>query len=172
MSSQRTSTCASSARVRRVPAPRSLSSTSSSKRAAEWVCPSPVTRSPPDPRATQDQRSRSRQARPYKDTFTPGVEFRARSSSSPKVHTAPSPRNSSTNPTAQIHRCTESLQEVWRVDPSQYGPGEVVHTLGWVLDYNRNLLFRRRRRGRVVGLDISGGWHILAFVLFLVYRLA
>ncbi|KAF8148389.1 hypothetical protein B0H34DRAFT_736775 [Crassisporium funariophilum] len=28
------------------------------------------------------------------------------------------------------------LKEVWRVDPAQYRPGEVVHTMGWPLDRN------------------------------------
>lgn len=27
------------------------------------------------------------------------------------------------------------VKEVWRVDPSQYRPGEVVHTMGWPLDW-------------------------------------
>lgn len=27
------------------------------------------------------------------------------------------------------------VKEVWRVDPDQYRPGEVVHTMGWPLDY-------------------------------------
>jgi electron-transferring-flavoprotein dehydrogenase len=27
------------------------------------------------------------------------------------------------------------VKEVWRVDPSRYRPGEVVHTMGWPLDY-------------------------------------
>lgn len=27
------------------------------------------------------------------------------------------------------------VKEVWRVDPSQYRPGEIVHTMGWPIDW-------------------------------------
>ena len=74
-----------------------------------------------------------------KDTFEPGMEFRARvtliaegahgSLSKELIHKFDL-RSHADPQTYGI-----GLKEVWRVDPSQYRPGEVVHTLGWPLDY-------------------------------------
>lgn len=74
-----------------------------------------------------------------KETFEPGMEFRARvtliaegahGSLSKKLIREFNLRRDADPQTYGI-----GLKEVWRVDPTQYRPGEVVHTLGWPLDY-------------------------------------
>ncbi|KAG8215938.1 hypothetical protein J3R82DRAFT_7912 [Butyriboletus roseoflavus] len=74
-----------------------------------------------------------------KETFEPGMEFRA------KVTLIAEGAHGSLSKEL-IHKfdlCKDAdpqtygigLKEVWRVDPSQYRPGSVVHTMGWPLDY-------------------------------------
>ncbi|KAF9242260.1 hypothetical protein BU15DRAFT_43952 [Melanogaster broomeanus] len=74
-----------------------------------------------------------------KDTFEPGMEFRAKvtliaegahGSLSKELINKFDLRKDSDPQTYGI-----GLKEVWRVDPSQYRPGQVVHTMGWPLDY-------------------------------------
>jgi electron-transferring-flavoprotein dehydrogenase len=78
-----------------------------------------------------------RQGRP-KDNFEPGMEFRA------KITLLAEGARGSLTKTA-LHRFNLQndsdpqtygfgVKEVWRVDPSQHRPGEVVHTMGWPLD--------------------------------------
>jgi electron-transferring-flavoprotein dehydrogenase len=57
------------------------------------------------------------------------------------------------------------LKEVWRVDPSQYRPGEVVHTMGWPLDYKTygggwvyHMDDGLVSLGLVIGLDYKNPW--------------
>lgn len=57
------------------------------------------------------------------------------------------------------------LKEVWRVDPSQYRPGEVVHTMGWPLDwrtYGGGWVYHMAdglvSLGLVIGLDYANPW--------------
>ncbi|KIJ62082.1 hypothetical protein HYDPIDRAFT_114920 [Hydnomerulius pinastri MD-312] len=79
-----------------------------------------------------------RQSR-MKESFEPGMEFRAKvtliaegahgSLSKELVNRFELRRN------ADPQTYGIGLKEVWRVDPSQYRPGEVVHTMGWPLDY-------------------------------------
>ncbi|KAH7882866.1 hypothetical protein F5I97DRAFT_1815644 [Phlebopus sp. FC_14] len=74
-----------------------------------------------------------------KDSFEPGMEFRAKvtliaegahgSLSKELIRKFDLRRN------ADPQTYGIGLKEVWRVDPSQYRPGEVVHTMGWPLDY-------------------------------------
>lgn len=54
------------------------------------------------------------------------------------------------------------VKEVWRVDPSQYRPGEVLHTLGWPLDnktYGGGWVYHMDEGmvslGLVIGLDYA-----------------
>jgi len=78
-----------------------------------------------------------RKGRP-KDNFEPGMEFRA------KVTLLAEGARGSLTKTALRHFKLQKdsdpqtygfgVKEVWRVDPSQYRPGEVVHTMGWPLD--------------------------------------
>ncbi|KAF9219207.1 hypothetical protein BS17DRAFT_804516 [Gyrodon lividus] len=74
-----------------------------------------------------------------KENFEPGMEFRAKvtliaegahGSLSKELINKFDLRRDSDPQTYGI-----GLKEVWRVDPSQYRPGEVVHTMGWPLDY-------------------------------------
>ncbi|KAH0831035.1 hypothetical protein J3R83DRAFT_13537 [Lanmaoa asiatica] len=74
-----------------------------------------------------------------KETFEPGMEFRAKvtliaegahgSLSKELIHKFDLRKD------ADPQTYGIGLKEVWRVDPSQYRPGEVVHTMGWPLDY-------------------------------------
>lgn len=74
-----------------------------------------------------------------KDSFEPGMEFRAkvtllaegaRGSLSKELIRKFNLRKDSDPQTYGI-----GVKEVWRVDGTQYRPGEVVHTMGWPLDY-------------------------------------
>ncbi|KAF8549239.1 FAD/NAD(P)-binding domain-containing protein [Imleria badia] len=74
-----------------------------------------------------------------KDTFEPGMEFRAKVTLIAEgAHGSLSKeliRKFDLRKDADPQTYGIGLKEVWRVDPSQYRPGEVVHTLGWPLDY-------------------------------------
>ncbi|KAF8660483.1 hypothetical protein AX16_001609 [Volvariella volvacea WC 439] len=57
------------------------------------------------------------------------------------------------------------VKEVWRVDPEQYRPGEVIHTLGWPLDwstYGGGWVYHMDEGlvslGLVIGLDYKNPW--------------
>ncbi|TDL20717.1 hypothetical protein BD410DRAFT_725364 [Rickenella mellea] len=74
-----------------------------------------------------------------KESFEPGMEFRA------KVTLLAEGAHGSLSKTAINHFNLREhsdpqtygigVKEAWRVDESQYRPGEVVHTMGWPLDY-------------------------------------
>ncbi|KAL0946305.1 hypothetical protein HGRIS_012548 [Hohenbuehelia grisea] len=77
--------------------------------------------------------------RRMKSTFEPGMAFRAKvtllgegahGSLSKSVISKYKLRANSQPQTYGI-----GLKEVWRVDPEQYEPGKVVHTMGWPLSY-------------------------------------
>lgn len=78
-----------------------------------------------------------RKGRP-RDNFEPGMEFRA------KVTLLAEGARGSLTKTAlrrfDLQKDSDpqtygfGVKEVWRVDPSQYRPGEVIHTMGWPLD--------------------------------------
>lgn len=74
-----------------------------------------------------------------KDSFEPGMEFRAKvtllaegahGSLSKEAIRRFGLRDGKDPQTYGI-----GVKEVWRVDPSQYRPGEVIHTIGWPLDW-------------------------------------
>ncbi|CCL98735.1 uncharacterized protein FIBRA_00740 [Fibroporia radiculosa] len=74
-----------------------------------------------------------------KDTFEPGMEFRAR-----VTLLAEGAHGSLSKEAIRHFRLRDGrdpqtygigLKEVWRVDPSKYQPGSVVHTMGWPLDW-------------------------------------
>ncbi|EPQ50141.1 FAD/NAD P-binding domain-containing protein [Gloeophyllum trabeum ATCC 11539] len=101
-----------------------------------------------------------------KETFEPGMEFRARvtllaegahGSLTKEVCKRFELRKESDPQTYGI-----GLKEVWRVDPAQYRPGEVVHTMGWPLDaktYGGGWVYHMAdglvSLGLVVGLDYA-----------------
>ena len=78
-----------------------------------------------------------RKGRP-KDNFEPGMEFRAKitllaeGARGSLTKTALRRFNLQNNSDPQTYGF--GVKEVWRVDPSQHRPGEVVHTMGWPLD--------------------------------------
>lgn len=74
-----------------------------------------------------------------KDSFEPGMEFRAKvtllgegahGSLSKEAIRRFGLREGKDPQTYGI-----GVKEVWRVDPSQYRPGEIIHTMGWPLDW-------------------------------------
>lgn len=74
-----------------------------------------------------------------KDTFEPGMEFRART-----TLLAEGAHGSLSKEAIRRFKLREGkdpqsygigVKEVWRVDPSKYDPGRVVHTMGWPLDW-------------------------------------
>jgi electron-transferring-flavoprotein dehydrogenase len=74
-----------------------------------------------------------------KESFEPGMEFRAKvtliaegahGSIAKELIERFDLRRNSDPQTYGI-----GLKEVWRVDPSQYRAGEVIHTMGWPLDF-------------------------------------
>lgn len=78
-----------------------------------------------------------RKGRP-KDAFEPGMDFRAK-----VTLLAEGARGSLTKTAIRRFRLQKDsdpqtygfgVKEVWQVDPSQYRPGEVIHTMGWPLD--------------------------------------
>ncbi|KAI0037014.1 FAD/NAD-P-binding domain-containing protein [Vararia minispora EC-137] len=103
-----------------------------------------------------------------RDSFEPGMEFRAK-----VTLLAEGARGSLTKTATRRFRLRESanadpqtygfgVKEVWRVDPSQYRPGEVVHTIGWPLDmstYGGGWVYHMAdglvSLGLVVGLDYA-----------------
>jgi electron-transferring-flavoprotein dehydrogenase len=101
-----------------------------------------------------------------KDTFEPGMEFRA------KVTLLAEGAHGSLSKelikTFDLRREADpqtygiGLKEVWKVDPSQYRPGEVLHTMGWPLDwktYGGGWVYHMAdglvSLGLVVGLDYA-----------------
>jgi len=106
-----------------------------------------------------------RHGRP-KDSFEPGMEFHA------KVTLLAEGARGSLSKQAVRHFDLQKdadpqtygigVKEVWRVDPSQYRPGEVVHTMGWPLDmhtYGGGWVYHMAdglvSLGLVIGLDYS-----------------
>ncbi|KAG6335714.1 hypothetical protein ID866_3372 [Astraeus odoratus] len=104
-----------------------------------------------------------------KETFEPGMEFRAKvtliaegthgSLSKELINKFDLRRN------ADPQTYAIGLKEVWRVDPSQYRPGEVVHTIGWPLDwrtYGGGWVYHMAdglvSLGLVIGLDYANPW--------------
>jgi electron-transferring-flavoprotein dehydrogenase len=103
-----------------------------------------------------------------KDSFEPGMEFRAK-----VTLLAEGARGSLTKTALRRFHLRESagadpqtygfgVKEVWRVDPKQYRPGEVVHTMGWPLDmktYGGGWVYHMAEGlvsiGLVVGLDYA-----------------
>lgn len=106
-----------------------------------------------------------RKGRP-KDTFEPGMEFRAK-----VTLLAEGARGSLTKTAIRRFRLQHDsdpqtygfgVKEVWQVDPSQYRPGEVVHTMGWPLDthtYGGGWVYHMAdglvSLGLVIGLDYA-----------------
>ncbi|KAI0267315.1 FAD/NAD-P-binding domain-containing protein [Gloeopeniophorella convolvens] len=106
-----------------------------------------------------------RKGRP-KDSFEPGMEFRA------KVTLLAEGARGSLTKTAvrrfQLQKDSDpqtygfGVKEVWRVDPSQYRPGGVIHTMGWPLDmrtYGGGFVYHMAdgfvSLGLVLGLDYA-----------------
>jgi electron-transferring-flavoprotein dehydrogenase len=101
-----------------------------------------------------------------KDSFEPGMEFRAKvtllaegahGSLSKQLINKFNLRKDADPQTYGI-----GVKEVWRVDPSKYKPGEVVHTLGWPLDwktYGGGWVYHMAdglvSMGLVIGLDYA-----------------
>ena len=106
-----------------------------------------------------------RKGRP-KDNFEPGMEFHAkitllaegaRGSLTKTALRRFNLRNDSDQQTYGF-----GVKEVWRVDPSQHRPGEVVHTMGWPLDmhtYGGGWVYHMAdglvSLGLVIGLDYA-----------------
>lgn len=106
-----------------------------------------------------------RKGRP-KDSFEPGMEFRA------KVTLLAEGARGSLTKTAlrrfDLGKDSDpqtygfGVKEVWRVDPDQHRPGEVLHTMGWPLDthtYGGGWVYHMAdglvSLGLVVGLDYA-----------------
>ncbi|KAI0064144.1 FAD/NAD-P-binding domain-containing protein [Artomyces pyxidatus] len=101
-----------------------------------------------------------------KDSYEPGMEFRAKA-----TLLAEGARGSLTKTAVRRFQLAKDsdpqtygfgVKEVWRVDPSQYRPGEVVHTMGWPLDmktYGGGWVYHMAdglvSLGLVVGLDYA-----------------
>ncbi|KAI0729914.1 FAD/NAD-P-binding domain-containing protein [Fomitopsis betulina] len=101
-----------------------------------------------------------------KDSFEPGMEFRAR-----VTLLAEGAHGSLSKEVIRRFRLREhsdpqtygmGVKEVWWVDPSKHRPGEVVHTMGWPLDwktYGGGWVYHMAdgfvSLGLVVGLDYS-----------------
>ncbi|GBE83685.1 Probable electron transfer flavoprotein-ubiquinone oxidoreductase [Sparassis crispa] len=101
-----------------------------------------------------------------KETFEPGMEFRART-----TLLAEGAHGSLSKEAIRRFRLREGrdpqtygigLKEVWRVDPSKYRPGQVVHTMGWPIDwktYGGGWVYHMAdglvSLGLVVGLDYA-----------------
>lgn len=74
-----------------------------------------------------------------KETFEPGMEFRAR-----VTLLAEGAHGSLSKEAIRRFRLRDGrdlqtygmgVKEVWRVDPSRHKPGQVVHTMGWPIDW-------------------------------------
>jgi electron-transferring-flavoprotein dehydrogenase len=103
------------------------------------------------------------------ERFEPGMVFRART-----TLLAEGAHGSLTKSAARLFDLRKDsdpqtygigLKEVWRVDPAQYRPGEVVHTMGWPLDmrtYGGGWIYHMAdglvSLGLVVGLDYANPW--------------
>ncbi|KAI0046324.1 FAD/NAD-P-binding domain-containing protein [Auriscalpium vulgare] len=101
-----------------------------------------------------------------KDSFEPGMEFRAK-----VTLLAEGARGSLTKTAVRRFQLAKDVdpqtygfgvKEVWRVDPSQYRPGEVVHTMGWPLGlqtYGGGWVYHMAEGlvslGLVIGLDYA-----------------
>lgn len=101
-----------------------------------------------------------------KDSFEPGMEFRAK-----VTLLAEGAHGSLSKEAIRRFGLREGkdpqtygigVKEVWRVDPSKYRPGEVIHTMGWPLDwrtYGGGWVYHMAdglvSLGLVVGLDYS-----------------
>ncbi|KAH7929289.1 hypothetical protein BV22DRAFT_1125898 [Leucogyrophana mollusca] len=74
-----------------------------------------------------------------KDSFEPGMEFRAKVTLVAEgAHGSLAKeliRKFDLRKDADPQTYGIGVKEVWRVDPSQYRPGEVIHTMGWPLDF-------------------------------------
>ncbi|KAF7978549.1 hypothetical protein HWV62_45460 [Athelia sp. TMB] len=74
-----------------------------------------------------------------KDSFEPGMEFRAKVTLLAEgAHGSLSKqaiRKYDLRKDADPQTYGIGVKEVWRVDESQYRPGEVVHTMGWPMDW-------------------------------------
>ena len=106
-----------------------------------------------------------RKGRP-KDNFEPGMEFRAK-----VTLLAEGARGSLTKTALRRFNLQKDsdpqtygfgVKEVWRVEPSQHRPGEVVHSMGWPLDmhtYGGGWVYHMAdglvSLGLVVGLDYA-----------------
>ena len=120
-----------------------------------------------------------RKGRP-KDNFEPGMKFRAKvtllaeGARGSLTKTAVRRFNLQADSDPQTYGI--GVKEVWRVDPSQYRPGEVVHTMGWPLDihtYGGGWVYHMAdglvSLGLVVGLDytnpyLSPYWELQASI--------
>jgi len=101
-----------------------------------------------------------------KDTFEPGMDFRAK-----VTLLAEGARGSLTKTAIRRFRLQKDsdpqtygfgVKEVWQVDPKEYRPGEVIHTMGWPLDmhtYGGGWVYHMANGlvslGLVVGLDYA-----------------
>ena len=117
-----------------------------------------------------------------KDSFEPGMEFRAKvtllaegahGSLSKQLIGKFNLRKDSDPQTYGI-----GVKEVWRLDPSRYKPGEVVHTLGWPLDwktYGGGWVYHMAdglvSMGLVIGLDYANPYLSPYRELQVTYRL-
>jgi electron-transferring-flavoprotein dehydrogenase len=101
-----------------------------------------------------------------KETFEPGMEFRAKVTLLAEgAHGSLSKaliNKFDLRANADPQTYGIGLKEVWRVDPSQYRPGEVVHTMGWPLDwktYGGGWVYHMAEGlvslGLVIGLDYT-----------------
>lgn len=99
-----------------------------------------------------------------KDTFEPGMEFRAKVTLLAEgAHGSLSKeaiRKFNLREGADPQTYGIGVKEVWRVDPSKYRAGEIIHTMGWPLDwktYGGGWVYHMAEGlvslGLVVGLD-------------------
>jgi electron-transferring-flavoprotein dehydrogenase len=101
-----------------------------------------------------------------KDTFEPGMQFNAKVTLLAEgAHGSLSKAlinkfNLGANSDRQTYGI--GVKEVWRVDPSRYEPGKIVHTMGWPLDwktYGGGWVYHMAdglvSLGMVVGLDYA-----------------
>ncbi|KAI0640368.1 FAD/NAD-P-binding domain-containing protein [Trametes meyenii] len=101
-----------------------------------------------------------------KDTFEPGMEFRARAT----LLTEGAHGSLSKEAIRRFKLCDGrhpqmyglGLKEVWHVDPAKHEPGKVVHSMGWPLDihtygggWTYHMVDGLVTLGLVVGLDYS-----------------
>jgi len=74
-----------------------------------------------------------------KDSFEPGMQFNAKVTLLAEGAHGSLTKAASKHFDLRKHSDPQTygmgVKEVWRVDPGQYRPGEVIHTMGWPLDY-------------------------------------